>query len=239
MLSQNPRPLHYVCCQFLCKGLVLIGLFFVMSLANRSDALSQPATHGPSQPDTHTKVAHETVIVFIGDSLTQGYGVRQEESYPELVGTKLRAEGFNVKIINGGISGSVTAEADRRVRWYLKAKPSVIVLALGANDGMKGTPPAVIESNLKKAIELAKANHISIVLAGLKMFSNLGADYVRQFDAIYPKLAREEKVPLIPFLLEDVALQKELNQSDMRHPNAKGHEKIATRVAAKLQEILK
>jgi acyl-CoA thioesterase I len=181
----------------------------------------------------------ETVIVFIGDSLTQGYGVRSEESYPSLVGRNLKRDGYNVKTINGGISGSVTAEADARVRWYLKVKPKIIVLALGANDGMKGTPASVIESNLKKAIDLAHENGITVLLSGLRMFSNLGPAYVSSFEAIFPRLAKEKHLPLIPFLLEDVALQKELNQSDMRHPNAKGHELIASRVTAKLEEILK
>lgn len=180
----------------------------------------------------------ETVIVFIGDSLTQGFGVRSEEAFPELVEKKLRDKGFDVKVVNGGISGSVTAEADRRLRWYLKVRPKVVVLALGANDGMKGTPPAIIENNLRKAIDLAQANNITVLLSGIRMFSNLGSQYVREFDAIFPRLAKEKKVALIPFLLEDVALQKEFNQADMRHPNAKGHEIIATRVAQKLQEVL-
>ncbi|CAN5618427.1 arylesterase [soil metagenome] len=181
----------------------------------------------------------ETVIVFIGDSLTQGYGVRSEEAYPALVGRNLKRDGFNVKIVNGGISGSVTAEADARVRWYLKVKPKIIVLALGANDGMKGTPATVIENNLIKAIDLARENGITVLLSGLRMFSNLGPEYVSSFESIFPRLAKEKHLPLIPFLLEDVALQKELNQSDMRHPNAKGHELIATRVTAKLEAILR
>ncbi len=204
------------------SSLVWFGLVWVVFAAQTASAESQK----------------ETVIVFIGDSLTQGYGVRAEESYPDLVEKKLRAKGFNVKVVNGGISGSVTAEADRRLRWYLKVRPDVVVLALGANDGMKGTPPAVIESNLRKAIELAQSNGITVLLSGIRMFSNLGPAYVKNFEAIYPKLAKEKKIELIPFLLEDVALQKELNQSDMRHPNAKGHEIIATRVTQKLQEIL-
>lgn len=217
--------------RILLKGLVDLRLYFCGLITGLFVGLAIAA------PRAHANV--EQVIVFIGDSLTQGYGVRQEEAYPELVGKMLREKGRNVKIINGGISGSVTAEADARVRWYLRAKPTVIVLALGANDGMKGTPPSVIETNLSKAIDLAQQNGIKVLLSGIKMFTNLGTDYVRKFDAIYPRLARQKKVPLIPFLLEDVALQKDLNQSDMRHPNAKGHQVIATRVTAKLEEILK
>lgn len=208
------------------KGLVFLSLVGVLAVGTRAGASSQDGTVPPA------------VIVFIGDSLTQGYGVRAEESYPELVGKKLREKGYSVKIINGGISGSVTAEADRRLRWYLKAKPQIVVLALGANDGMKGTPPAVVESNLIKAIDLAQENKLTVLLAGLKMFSNLGPDYVKKFDEIYPRIAKQKKVPLIPFLLEDVALQKEFNQTDMRHPNAKGHEVIAVRVAKELEPLL-
>ena len=217
------------------KGLVFLSLVGVMAATSRAGASSQ----GETAPSVQAETAAQSVIVFIGDSLTQGYGVRAEESYPELVGKKLREKGYAVKIINGGISGSVTAEADRRLRWYLKAKPQIVVLALGANDGMKGTPTAVIESNLIKAVDIAQENKLTVLLAGLKMFSNLGPDYVRKFDEIYPRIAKQKKVRLIPFLLEDVALQKEFNQTDMRHPNAKGHEVIAVRVAKELEPLLK
>lgn len=223
----------------LSVSLIAIVIF---SLAN-FDAMKQPAQAADATKENTRAIApvgsrNETVIVFIGDSLTQGYGVRAEEAYPELVGKQLRDKGYSVKIINGGISGSVTAEADRRLRWYLRAKPQIVVLALGANDGMKGAPPDVIEKNLKKAIDLAKANGIDVVLAGLKMFTNLGDEYLRKYEAIFPRLAKETKVQLIPFLLEDVALQKEYNQSDMRHPNPKGHEVIANRVTKSLEGLL-
>lgn len=180
----------------------------------------------------------ETVVVFIGDSLTQGYGVRADEAFPDKVGEILRKGGHKVKVINGGISGSVAAEADRRVRWYLKARPKILVLALGANDGMKGTPPAVIENNLRKAIDLAKKNQIKVVLAGMKMLSNLGPKYVREFEAVYPRLAKSEGIELMPFLLKDVALSKALNQTDMRHPNPQGHAIIAGHVATILEKML-
>lgn len=204
------------------QGLVLVGLVGVLV-----GTFASPS-----------RAAGETVIVFIGDSLTQGYGVRAEESYPELVGERLRQDGFPVKVINGGISGSVTAEADRRLRWYLKAKPQIVVLALGANDGMKGTPPDVIENNLRKAVELAQSNGLTVLLVGFRMFKNLGDDYVRKFERVFAKIAAEKRLELVPFLLEDVALEKDLNQSDMRHPNAKGHAIIAANVARKLELIL-
>lgn len=232
----------------LSGSFLAVVIFFVTTFDATMQIASatEKAKKSSAEPDTNsTRVIapvgsrNETVIVFIGDSLTQGYGVRAEEAYPELVGNQLREKGYSVKIINGGISGSVTAEADRRLRWYLRAKPQIVVLALGANDGMKGAPPEVIEKNLKKAIDLAKANNIDVVLAGLKMFTNLGDQYLQKYEAIFPRLAREAKVQLIPFLLEDVALQKEYNLSDMRHPNPKGHEIIANRVTKSLEALLK
>ncbi len=217
-----------------------LSLFVVLSIIVSGGCAANAASSDfRSQSGAAEKSQLETVIVFIGDSLTQGYGVRSEEAYPELVEKKLIQDGFNVRVINGGISGSVTAEADRRLRWYLKVKPQIVVLALGANDGMKGTPPETIEKNLTKAIDFAQANGITVLLSGIRMFSNLGPEYVKKFEAIFPDLAKRQHLALIPFLLEDVALQKELNQADMRHPNAKGHEVIATRVTQKLEEILR
>jgi acyl-CoA thioesterase-1 len=200
-------------------------IFSVLAIdAWRRPALASPTFVSPAHKDRAERPGKEieTVIVFIGDSLTQGYGVRAEEAYPELVGKQLRERGYAVKIINGGISGSVTAEADRRLRWYLKAKPQIVVIALGANDGMKGTPPDVIEKNLVKVIELAKQNHIEVVLAGLKMFTNLGESYLRKYESIFPRLARNMKVELIPFFIA-IRVTKSLERLLSR--NAKGGQK--------------
>lgn len=197
--------------------LVQFGLFSVSS----SRAASPPRT-----------------IVFIGDSITDGYGVKKEEAYPTKVGEMLKSKGFDVKIVNGGTSGSVTAEADRRVRWFLKAKPDVIVLALGGNDGLKGTPPDVIEKNLDRAIELAQKNGIKVLLVGQRIYTNFGADYTKQFERVFARLAEKRKVAFEPFLLEDVAMKRELNQTDMKHPNAAGHVKVAERIARALEKML-
>ncbi|MDX9731074.1 MAG: arylesterase [Bdellovibrionales bacterium] len=218
----------------LVGSLTVLWVFLAFFFAARARAAEPVKT-------TATDSVAATVIVFIGDSLTQGYGVKADEAYPALVERDLKERGHAVKVINGGISGSVTAEADQRIRWYLRAKPDIIVLALGANDGLKGTPPAVIEKNLKKAIEIGHANGIKVVIAGLKMLSNLGPEYVSQFEAVFPRLAKgsaAHKVELIPFLLEGVALEKSLNLSDMRHPNAEGHKIMAKQVADRLEPLL-
>lgn len=196
------------------------------------------AAVGHAQEKNNTSAAQGKTILFIGDSLTAGYGVKKEDSFPEKVGEKLRAKGKEVKVINGGISGSVTAEADRRIKWFLKAKPDVLVLGLGGNDGLKGTPPAVIKKNLSTAIDLAKANNLKVLLLGIRVYTNFGTEYAREFEKVYSELAKEKKVAFYPFLLEGVALKRELNQTDMKHPNAAGHEIIADKLTSELEKLL-
>lgn len=204
-----------------------IFIFFAQGLALSS--VAGPEAKVPPQP--------VTIILFIGDSLTEGYGVRKEEAYPELVAKILNSKNA-VRVVNGGISGSVTADADRRLKWFLKHQPSILVLALGANDALKGTSPDVIKKNLAAVIDLAKTRHMRVLLCGIKVFSNFGEDYNRSLDKMYADLAKEKKVAFMPFLLEGVALDKTLNQADGKHPNAKGHEIIARNVARELEKLL-
>ncbi|MCM2281223.1 MAG: arylesterase [Bdellovibrionaceae bacterium] len=196
----------------------------------------------PSQNGASTQssvpAAVSTHILFIGDSLTAGYGVRKEEAFPALIEKKLRESGRVVKVTNAGISGSITAEADRRLRWFLKAKPTLLFLSLGANDAFKGTPPAVIKSNLKKAIQLAEENKIPVVLGGVRIFTNFGPKYTAEFEKVYQELAREHRVTFIPFILEGVALNKSLNLPDGKHPNANGHERVAETVLRYMEPLL-
>lgn len=180
-----------------------------------------------------------TTVVFIGDSLTAGYGVKKEEAFPSRVEKILSQRGYKLRVINGGISGSVSAEADRRVRWFLKSKPQIIFLALGANDALKGTPPDVIKKNLAKAIDEAQANNITVLLAGIRVFANFGSEYNQKLENLYKELSREKKVALLPFLLEGVAMKRDLNLEDGKHPNAEGHAVIADHVADALEKLLK
>lgn len=191
----------------------------------------------PVQSATSEPVKEKTIVV-IGDSIADGYGVKKEQAYPEVAAKLLRDGGHQVKMINGGISGSVTAEADRRVTWFLKSKPDIIVLELGGNDGLKGTPANVIEKNLSSAIELAQKNGVKVLILGMRVYTNLGPGYSKEFEAIFPRLAKKYKTALVPFVLEDVAMKKELNQSDMKHPNAEGHALVAKRVAKALEPLL-
>jgi len=177
-------------------------------------------------------------VVFIGDSITEGYGVKQEQAFPAIAGDLLKKRGVEVKIVNGGISGSDSADADRRVKWFLKIKPDVIVLELGGNDALKGTSASQIEKNLEQALKVADTAHLKVLILGMKVFTNFGPEYSKQFSEIFPRLAKAHHAALIPFLLEDVAMKAGLMQADQKHPNAEGHAKIAVRVAEALEKLL-
>lgn len=171
------------------------------------------------------------VIVALGDSLTEGYGIEKDKAYPALLQKMLHDTGHpEVVVKNAGISGSTTASATSRLKWFLKNKPDVIFLALGANDGLRGVPLAATKKNLKATITLAKKNHLRVWLAGMKMPPNYGEKYTSGFSKMFKEIASKENVPLLPFLLDGVAGHPELNQVDGLHPNEDGHRIIAKKV---------
>ena len=177
-------------------------------------------------------------LVVIGDSISEGYGVAKEKSYPSLFEKKIKEAHKNWQIVNASISGSTSASAPSRVRWQLKGKPDLILLALGANDGLRGLPVADMKKNLREAIEIAKHEHIKVILAGMMMPPNYGPSFTTDFKKSFSDLAKEEKIKLIPFLLNKVAGISSLNQSDGIHPNEKGHEIIAETVFNFLKDQL-
>lgn len=181
----------------------------------------------------------EIKVVFVGDSLTAGYGVEREKAFPYLVGEKLKKDGVVVKVINGGVSGSTTANALSRMKWFLKSKPDIMILALGANDGLRGISYESSKENLEKAIKIAEDHQVRMVLAGMQLPPNYGKEYRNQFKEIFPMLAKKYKLNLIPFLLEGVAAEKELNIEDGIHPNEKGHQKIANLVLPYIKKEIK
>jgi acyl-CoA thioesterase-1 len=179
------------------------------------------------------------VILCLGDSLTEGYGVEPEQAFPSLLEARLRANGHpGARVINAGISGSTSASAASRLRWQLRSKPDVLVLALGANDGLRGLDLAATRKNLDQALALAREAGVRVVLAGMKLPPNYGPAYTRDFEALFPELAEAHGAALIPFLLEGVAAQPELNLADGIHPNARGHERVAGNVLAVLLPLL-
>lgn len=179
-------------------------------------------------------------IVILGDSLTAGLGLSQEEAYPALLEARLRTAGQNeASVVNAGVSGDTTAGGLRRLAWVLRQKPTHLVVALGANDMLRGLKPEETEKNLTLLIEQIKKAGVSPVLFGMKATANLGSEYRKRFDAIYPRVAQREKIPLLPFLLEGVAMKAELNQPDGIHPNSRGQEILAERTAKFLLPLLK
>lgn len=178
-------------------------------------------------------------VLILGDSITEGYGVAKEDSYPNILQQQLKTDGFpQTQVINAGISGSTSSSALSRFKWSLKGKPDILVLALGGNDGLRGLKPEEMKKNLKAVIDLAKQNDVHVLLAGMKAPPNLGKPYTHAFDKVFTDLAKEEKVPLIPFLLDGVAGEPALNQSDGIHPNEKGHRIVAKVVKAHLEPML-
>ena len=189
-------------------------------------------------PDPTEPPENELVIVFLGDSLTAGYGVDEDEAFPNLVERSLREADYSVRVINGGVSGDTTAGGLRRLSWLLRQNPDVVMVALGGNDGLRGLDLESSESNLRLIIEQTQEAGAKVLLAGMLMPPNYGADYTDRFAAIYPRLAEDYVVALLPFLLEGVAGDPELNQPDGIHPTPEGQRKVAETVFEALKPLL-
>jgi len=169
-------------------------------------------------------------ILFLGDSISAGFGVEPQQAYPALIQEMLEKKGVGVNITNASISGSTTAGALSRLKWFLKAKPDIMVLALGANDGLRGLSTDEMSKNLEQTILLAKNNGIKVILAGMKLPPNYGLEYAKAFQGVFDFLAEKHRIGFIPFLLKDVAGDSLLNQADGIHPNQEGHRIIAANV---------
>jgi acyl-CoA thioesterase-1 len=182
--------------------------------------------------------AAERVIVALGDSLTAGLGVARDEAYPALLEARLRRDGHDYRVVNAGVSGDTSAGARRRVDWVLRSKPEVVIVALGANDGLRGLPVEELRGNLEAIVRRLQAAGVRVLLAGMRVPPNYGDDYARAFTAVYPAVARRTGVPLAPFLLEGVAGQAGLNQADGVHPTAEGQRLIADTLWPYLQRLL-
>ena len=174
--------------------------------------------------------AAERVVVAFGDSLTAGFGVAVEEAWPALLQARLEREGYPYRVVNAGVSGDTTAGGLRRVDWALKNRPDVVIVALGANDGLRGLPPPAMRDNLRGIVGRFQAAGVRVLLAGMRVPPNYGPEYSRGFVEVFGEVARQARVPLMPFLLDGVAADPRLNQADGIHPNAEGHRVLAERV---------
>ncbi len=184
--------------------------------------------------------SEEKVILFFGDSLTAGYGLSKEQAFPALVEEKLNADGHNYTVINAGLSGETSAGGRSRIDWVLKRPIDVLVLELGANDGLRGLPLDQTRENLQAIIDKTREKNpdVKIIIAGMMVPPNMGPEYSDNFRKIFPELAASNDATLIPFLLEDVAGDKSLNQPDGIHPNQEGHRIVAGNVLKVLKTLL-
>jgi len=192
----------------------------------------------PQQSETKNKP--KQTILFLGNSLTAGYKLNPNDAFPALIQKKIDALNWPFDVKNAGLSGETTSGGLRRINWLLKKPVDILIIELGGNDGLRGISTEVTEKNLQGIIDRAKAKNpdITIILAGMQVPPNLGKDYTQSFESIYPILAKTNNLPLIPFLLKDVAGLPKLNLPDGIHPTEEGHKIIAETVWQTLEPIL-
>lgn len=189
----------------------------------------------------HTHGETTKKIVFLGDSITAGYGLKKEEAYPALIQKLAKVNGHNIDVVNAGLSGDTTSGGLRRIRILTRKPMDLIVIALGGNDGLRGIPPAASQKNLEAIIDIIQKSQpkAKIIVTGMQMPDNMGQDYITAFRKIFPTIATIKNVHHLEFLLEGVAADKELNLPDGIHPNKKGQEIVAKHVYKALEPLLK
>jgi acyl-CoA thioesterase-1 len=200
---------------------------FLIALAATTLALLSPAAVWPQ----------DAVIVALGDSLTAGWGVTPDEAYPALLQVRLTREGFAYRVVNAGVSGDTSAGGRRRLDWVLRARPEIVLVALGANDGLRGQPVGELRANLVAIVDRLRGAGVKVLLAGMRLPPNYGG-YADEFAAAFPPAGRRATV-FVPFLLDGVAGDPALNQGDGIHPNAVGHRLIAERLWPVLRPLLR
>jgi acyl-CoA thioesterase I len=222
--------------------LVAIGFtFFLVSVfgcaaANPSANSANRANKSLTLPKADSS---KPKIIAFGDSLTAGFGLAEKESYPYLLQEKLKADGFDYEVVNAGVSGDTTLGGLERADWVLEQENAkILILELGANDLLRGVPVEKMKANLEKIILKAKAKNIKVLLCGMLAPPTMGAQYQRDYVKAFPDLATEHKVEFLPFLLDGIALSKELNQADGIHPNPRGTQIMTENIYAALKPML-
>lgn len=191
--------------------------------------LASPAAAASGDPVT---------ILAFGDSLISGFGLAEADGIPAQLQRRLASDGIAARVVNGGVAGDTSAGGLARLGWTLGDGTRIVILELGANDGLRGLDPAATEANLDAMLTELRSRKIAVLLSGMRAPRNLGPDYATAFDAIYPRLAAKHGVTLDPFFLEGVALDPDLNQPDGIHPNAAGAAAIARRLAPVLERMI-
>jgi len=228
-----PTPLRGIQKQIGRLGLALL-LLAVVGCGEEA-----PATYSAPAPAGIPAAPRDGIIVAVGDSLTAGYRVAEEQAYPALLQQRLDREGYNLDVVNAGISGETSSGTLARLDWILTLKPDIVLLETGANDGLRGIDPQLTRDNLDRIVTRLKSEGVVVVLAGMKMIKNLGEPFTRRFEGIYPAIAAKHDVLLIPFFLEGVAGDRQLSQADGIHPTPEGYRKVADHVYPYVVEAIR
>lgn len=228
------------------KQLTIAGIWCVVMLSISACGPSEKRTETTEkstqdQEPFQGKEKQQKVILFFGNSITAGYGLDPEDAFTADIQDKMDSLGYGYQVVNAGLSGETTAGGLNRIEWVLQTVPDIFVLELGANDGLRGLDLDETRKNLIAIIEKVKATNpkVKILLAGMQVPPNLGASYTTRFRDIFPEVAHETGADLIPFILEGVAGEPDLNQPDGIHPTAEGHDVVAETVWQKLKPMLK
>ena len=215
---------HFRCWPRLSRGFALlwIGLSLILSGCSQEAPAEKPVADTQLPASTYTGT-----IVAVGDSLTAGLGVAEDQAYPAQLARRLKADGKNYQVINAGVSGETSSGALSRIDWVISSlSPDIVILETGANDGLRGLDPDLLKTNLDGLVRKLIARNIQVILAGMLMLPNLGPDYTQAFSEIYPQIAEKHGIIFIPFFLEGVAGQADLNQPDKLHPTVDGYARI-------------
>lgn len=224
------------------RNSLLICSILVAAIASACSAArhDRPSNGTAAKPlVTPQSQSQRPKIIAFGDSLTAGFGLAEKESYPYLLQEKLKADGYDYEVVNAGVSGDTSLGGLERADWVLEQENAkILILELGANDLLRGLPPARMKENLDKIIRKAKAKNIEVLLCGMLAPPGAGPDYQREFMMAFPDLADEHDIEFLPFLLEGVAMKKELNQPDGIHPNAEGEKVMTENIYRALKPML-
>ena len=216
-----------------------VVLCMVVLLACLLVGCDRPSQENAAAPAADAGETARGVIVCMGDSLTAGYGVDEDQAYPALLEKRLHEAGLAYTVINAGISGETSSGALSRLDWMLTLNPDIVILETGANDGLRGVDPALTRRNIDAIVSDLQARGIIVVLAGMQMVRNLGPDFTRAFSAIYPDIARQNDLILMPFFLEGVAGRPRLNQADGIHPTPEGYRIIVANLYPYVRDAIK
>jgi len=222
------------------RNTAAVGLIFLAVYLSGCAAAQKRSSANANRPIVKPDVATgKPKIVAFGDSLTAGFGLTENESYPYLLQQKLKADGFDYEVVNAGVSGDTSQGGLERIDWVLGMdNVKILILELGANDLLRGIPVARMRTNLDAMIAKAQAKGVKVLLCGMLAPPTMGQQYQRDYTATFPELADEHKTAFLPFILDNIALKKELNQSDGIHPNAEGEKIMTDNVYKSLKPLL-